>query len=110
MATAHKVMLVAKNRSGQSKVFSFTTTDANTAFLLDPSGGSSRALSSQDCWIADIVHSTQGTCTQDKIYFNETDTGIVLYTPNMLPTVQRILPRNPIFVPAGTMVKIQQLT
>jgi len=110
MATAHKVMITVKKKNGQTKTYPFTTTDLNTANLLAPSGAGDNVLSAEDCWIVDIVHSTQGTCTQDAIYFNNVDTGMRLYTPNLLPTVNRILPRNPIFVPAGTVVKVTQLT
>lgn len=110
MATAHKVMLTARKKNGEQKVFPYTTTDLNTAQLLAPSGSGDNVLSSEDVWIVDLVHSTQGTCTQDAIYFNNVDTGIRLYTPNLLPTVNRSVPQAPIYVPAGTVVKIIQLT
>jgi hypothetical protein len=110
MATAHKVMVTVRKKNGQTKVFSYTTTDLNTAQLLAPSGSGSVVYSSEDCWIVDLAHSTQGTCTQDKVYFNNVDTGITLFTPNCLMTVNRQVRSSPIFVPGGTMVKIIQAT
>ncbi len=110
MATAHKVMVTVRKKNGQQQVFPYTTTDLNTAQLLAPSGSGDNVLSRDDCYIVDIVHSTQGTCTQDAIYFNNVDTGMRLFTPNLLMTVNRILPRYPIFLPGGTVLKVIQLT
>lgn len=110
MATAHKVMVTVRNRRGQIKTYPYTTTDVNAAFLLAPSGGNSLVLSSEDCEIVDYVHSTQGTCTQVYVYYNNTNTGNVLLTANSQPTVNRQIRSCPIFVPAGTAVKFQTIT
>jgi len=110
MATAHKVMVTVRTKSGKQFVLPFSTTDLNTAFLLSPSGASDLVYSPEDSWIIDLVHSTQGTCTQDKVYFNGALQGYVIYTPNSLPTVNRQVRNCPIYVPGGTRVSIQQAT
>jgi len=110
MATAHKVMVTVKNKSNQIKVYPYTTADTNTTAILAPSGEDAVVLSQQDCWIVDYVHSTQGTCTQVYVYFNDVRTGDVIFTVNSQPTVNRQVPNAPIFVPAGTRVKFTTIT
>ena len=110
MATAHKVMVTVKNKQGQIKVFPYTTADTNTTALLAPSGEDSVVLSSQDAWIIDHVHSTQGTCTQVYVYFNDMRTSDVIFTVNSQPAVNRQIRSCPIYVPAGTRVKFVTIT
>jgi hypothetical protein len=110
MVTAHKVMVTVKDRNG-IRVFPYTTTDVNTAFFLAPDGGNQLVLSSQDCYIVDLVHSTQGSCTQDYIWFNNVRLPDIIYTAASQPTgVNRQVRSNPLFVPAGTQVKFQTIT
>lgn len=110
MATAHKVMVTVKNRSGALKTFPYTTADTNTTALLAPSGEDSVVFSSQDCFIVDYVHSTQGTCTQVYVYYNDMRTSDVIFTANSQPTVNRQIRNCPLFVPAGTRVKFTTIT
>lgn len=111
MATAHKVLVLVKNKRGQVKGFPYSTTDINAAFFLTPSGGSQIVFSDQDCWIIDIVHSTQGSTTKDYIFFNNVKLSDEIQTPAAQPNVNRqISPRSPIFVPGGTQVKFQSIT
>jgi len=110
MATAHKVFVTVRNRRGQIKTYPYTTTDVNAAFLLAPSGGNQLVLSPDDAQIVDYVHSTQGTCTQVAVFFNNADTGIRLPTASCQPTVNRLVRSAPIDLPAGTLVKFQTLT
>ena len=110
MATAHKVIVRVKTISG-FKVFPYTTTDVNAAFFLAPDGGNQLVLDQNDCWIVDVVHSTQGSTTQDYIFFNNVRIPDIIQTPASLPTVNRqISTSSPIFVPAGTQVKFQSIT
>jgi len=110
MATAHKVICTVRNRKGQSHVYTFTTADTTTTALLSPSGSDQIVLSQEDCWIVDWVHSTQGTCTQVYFYFNNVRIPEIILTAASLPTVNRQVPANPIFVPAGTLFKATTIT
>lgn len=110
MATAHKVMATVKNKSGQIKVFPYTTADTNTTALLAPSGEDAVVFSTQDCWLVDYVHSTQGTCTQVYVYFNDMRISDVIFTANSQPAVNRQIRNSPIFIPAGTRVKFTTIT
>jgi hypothetical protein len=110
MATAHKVMVTVRNRSGKIQVFPYTTADTNTTALLAPSGEDAIVLSQQDAQIVDYVHSTQGTCTQVYMYFNDMRTSDVLFTAAAQPTTNRQVRNSPINVPAGTRVKFVTIT
>jgi len=110
MATAHKVMVTVRNARGQLKTFLYTTADTTTTAILAPSGEDAITLSQQDCWIVDYVHSTQGTCTQVYVYYNEVRTGDVIFTAASQPTVNRQIPNSPLYVPAGTRVKFTTIT
>jgi len=109
MATAHKVM-VTTTRGNKQVVWPYSTADTNTTALLTTSGDSSVVFSSQDCWITDYVHSTQGTCTQVYVYFNQVRQPLIIYTASSQPAVNRQVKNNPIFVPAGTQVKFTTIT
>jgi len=110
MATAHKVMVTVKNAQGQQKTFPYTTADTNTTALLAPSGEDEVVFSSQDAWIVDYVHSTQGTCTQVYVYYNGMRTTDVLFTAAAQPTVNRQVPNAPLYIPAGTRVQFRTIT
>jgi len=110
MATAHKVIATVRNKSGQVKVFPYSTADTNTTALLAPSGEDEVVFSLNDCWLVDYVHSTQGTCTQVYVYFNNIRTGDVIFTAASQPTVNRQIPNAPLYVPAGTRVKFTTIT
>ena len=110
MATAHKVMVTIRTKSGKIQTFPYTTTDTNAAFFLAPSGQDQIVLSGEDCWIIDEIHSTQGTCTQVYVYFNNVRIPDIILTAAEQPNVNRQIPSSPILVPAGTMVKFQTIT
>jgi len=110
MATAHKVMATLKKKNGQTHVCTFTTADTTTTALLSPSGSDQIVLSQEDCWLVDWVHSTQGTCTQVYLYFNNVRIPDIILTAASQPGVNRQIPASPIFIPGGTLFKATTIT
>lgn len=112
MATAYKVSMALRNSAGQITQRYFTASDVNGEFWLAPSGASDNQLSSKDCWITDIIVTSAGDCSQNAVYINGQNTGIVVYNALNLPTAVggRQIQQKPIYVPAGGIVKVIQLT
>lgn len=112
MATAYKVSMALRNKSGQTTMRYFTASDVTTEFWLAPSGASDNQLSAQDCWITDIIVTSVGDCSQNQVYLNGVNTGIVLYNALMLPTAVggRQVQQRPISVPAGSILRVVQIT
>lgn len=110
MATAHKVMVTTTKKNGQQIVWPYSTADTNTTALVAPSGDTSIVFSLDDCYVTDYVHSTQGTCTQVYVYFNNVRQPIIIYTASSQPTVNRQVKSAPLYVPGGTQVKFTTIT
>lgn len=111
-AAAFKIAMKVVNQAGQIKSVPLTVSDVNAAFALFPSGGSELPLSNLPCVIADMVYTAAGTDTsQLRVYINGSDTGIRIYNAANLGTVyNRQVQASPIAVPAGALVKFEQLT
>jgi len=91
-------------------MYNYTTADTNTTALLAPSGEDQVVLSASDAWIVDWIHSTQGTCTQVYLYFNNVRIPDIILTAASQPGVNRQVRSSPIYVPAGTLVKATTIT
>jgi hypothetical protein len=112
-AAPFKVTMVLKNSAGQTTSRYLTASDVNAAALVYLSGGTEIPLSSQDCWITDMILSASGTDTSNMtIYINGVDsTGVrSVNTANLYTGFSRQFQSSPLKIPAGATVKITQNT
>jgi hypothetical protein len=111
-AAPYKVAIAVRNQAGQITTIPVTASDVNTAYWIFSSGGSELPLSAMSCQIIDVVYTAAGTDTsQVYLFVNGINTGKIIFNAANLGTVyNRQLQTSPIGIPAGALVKFQQIT
>jgi hypothetical protein len=112
MATAYKVAMTVRNKNGATKQYVYTASDVTTEYWLLPSGANEGQLTATGGWITDIIVTSAGDCSQNTVFINGMNSGYVVYNALNLPTALggRQIQQNPIPIPAGAIVRVQQIT
>lgn len=99
--------------SGQTLYVRATASDVNTAAVVYPDGSTTFQLPATENWrLVDMVVVVGGTDTTNQIlYVNQLNTGIVIDNKSNLNSVQnRIFQNNPLGFRAGSQIKLTQST
>ena len=108
--TPYNIALSLRNSQGAITSISLSASDVAAASWLFPSGASEMALSSNDCWITDVLCTTTATdCKTCTLYINGINSGRVIYpNANQGGFFARQIMQTPVFVTRGALIKVIQ--
>lgn len=95
--------------SGRTIVEPFTCTDVNAIYMVWTNSGNAFYTCPEDLYIVDVAVSAAGAVTRLNLKVGGLDSGITLYQPGLLNTINNRMP-SPIGISRGRMVQFQQLT